>query len=62
MSEVPHVVHNRVQSLLQRLSAGTHGRGLVGRIHTVLLLFEAGLRQPVEVVRGTELCGLESCS
>ncbi len=62
MSEVPHSISNRRQSLSQRVLPRARFCGIVGRVHTVLLLRKATRFQPMEMERSEDLCGLETRS
>jgi len=54
MSEVPHSIFGRLQSLPQRVLPRSHYSWLTGGIHAVLLLREISNRQ-MEVGRGENL-------
>jgi len=59
MSEVPHSIFGRLQSLPQRVLPRSHYSWLTGGIHAVLLLREISNRQ-MEVGRGENLWSLEN--
>ena len=55
MSEVPHSILGRLQSLPQRVLPHSHCCWLTGGIHSALLLREISDRQSMEVERGEDL-------
>jgi hypothetical protein len=62
VSQVPHLVHRCLQSLLQWLAACAHGSRLDRGVHPVLRLREAIVCQPMAMVRAPDLRRFESGS
>jgi len=60
MSEMPHVLFDRLEPLSQRRLSGVHGDGFFGRVHALLLLRGSADAKYLEVERGKSLRGLES--